>query len=130
MPIVLKSQAFHNVIVFKRSKIMNGQAQRLAIVRADSALAEDQFTKASMTGSALSKSTGSDALSAFSKLLWALGSGSSFHEVEQIAERWVQTVEKAGAVSDLEEPKSIVENLLIGAQACMWQDSRHPARRH
>lgn len=130
MPIVLKMQAFHSLIVFRRRMIMNGQAQRLAIVHADSALAEDQFTKASMTGSALSKSTGSAALSAFSRLLWALGSGSSFHEVEQIAEQWVETVEKAGAISDPEEPKSIVESLLIGAQACMWQDSRHPARRH
>jgi hypothetical protein len=109
---------------------MNGKAQRLAIVRADSALAEDQFTRASLTGSALSISTSSDALNAFSRLLWALGSGSSFHEVEQIAEQWVETVEKAGVVSDPDEPKSIVENLLIGAQACMSQDSRHPARRH
>jgi hypothetical protein len=130
MPIVLKSQAFHSQFVFKRCKIMNGKAQRLALVRADSALAEDQFTKASMTGSALSITTGSDALNAFSKLLWALGSGSSFREVEQIAEQWVETVEKAGVASDPEEPKSIVESLLIGAQACMWQDSRHPARRH
>ncbi|MPR07488.1 hypothetical protein [Microvirga tunisiensis] len=130
MPIALKTQAFHSQFVFKRRTMMNVKAPCLSVVRTDSALAEDQFTKASMTGSALSKSTGSDALSAFSKLLWALGSGSSFHEVEQIAEQWVEAVGKAGAASDPDEPKSIVENLLIGAQACMWQDSRHPARRH
>jgi len=109
---------------------MNGKAQRLAIGRADSALAEDQFTRASMKGSALSKSTSSDALCAFSRLLWALGSGSAFHEVEQIAEQWAETVEKAGLASNPEEPKSIVESLLFGAQACMWQDSHHPARRN
>jgi hypothetical protein len=126
MPIVLKTQAFHTSIVFKRRTIMNAKAQHSSVVRTDSAYSEESFVPAIVTATALS-STSPEASTAFSKLLWALGSSSE--DVGQMAERWIETIEETGSTGPV-DPKKLVEVLMIGAEACLCPASRQSVRRH
>jgi len=128
MPIVLKTQAFHRVIVFKRLKTMTTKAQRLSVADSDSAFSEAAFVQATLDARALS-STNPEASSAFNQLLWALGSSPSLEDVGPLAQRWIETVEEAGP-SGAVDPKRLVEVLIISAEACMCPTARQNVQRH
>jgi hypothetical protein len=129
MPIVLKTQAFRRLIVFKRREIMNTKAPCLSVVRTDSASPEADYIQAKVAASALSDQS-QKASDAYSKLLWALVSASSPDRVRDLANLWVEAVAENGPATGVDDPQILAESLMHGAQALMWSDPRRPMRRH